>query len=291
ANPVIHESLIYLLGAFGDLHCVNLKTGQVAWKKNIVKEFGAELVTWGMCSAPLIVDDKLIVNPGGKDASIVALDRRTGQVIWKTPGEAAAYSSFILAAFGNVRQIVGYDSISLCGWNPETGKRLWKLLPENEGDFNVPTPIYIDGKLLVATENNGCRLYGFDNSGKILNKPLAENLDLSPDSSTPVVIKDLAFGCSGGLYCLDLNNDLKTLYSADDDAFFDYAALIAGNDHVLIITVEGELILIEANREHYTLKSRLRLFEKTEVLSHPALVGNRLYIRNTTEVCCLLLEN
>jgi outer membrane protein assembly factor BamB/ABC-type phosphate/phosphonate transport system substrate-binding protein len=291
ANPVIHESLVYLLGAFGDLHCVNLKTGQVVWKKNIVKEFGAELVTWGMCSAPLIVDDKLIVNPGAKDASIVALDRRTGQVIWKTSGEAAAYSSFILAAFGNARQIVGYDSISLCGWDPKTGKLLWKLLPTNEGDFNVPTPIYIDGKLLVATENNGCRLYGFDNSGKILSKPIAENLALSPDSSTPVVINDLVFGCSGGLYCLDLNNDLKTLYSADDDAFFDYTAQIAGNDHVLIITVEGELILIEASGNRYTLKSRLRLFEKTEVLSHPALVGNRMYIRNTTEVCCVLLDD
>jgi hypothetical protein len=99
------------------------------------------------------------------------------------------------------------------------------------------------------------------------------------------------FGCSGGLYCLDLNNDLKTLYSADDDAFFDYTAQIAGNDHVLIITVEGELILIEASGNRYTLKSRLRLFEKTEVLSHPALVGNRMYIRNTTEVCCVLLDD
>ena len=291
ANPVIHEGLVYLLGAFGDLHCVNLKTGQVVWKKNIVKEFGAELVTWGMCSAPLIVGDKLIVNPGAKDASIVALDRRTGKVIWKTPGEPAGYSSFILATFGNVRQIVGYDSISLGGWDPKTGKRLWKLLPDDEGDFNVPTPIYIDGKLLVTTENNGTRLYGFDDNGIIRGKPLAKNFDLGPDSSTPVVINNLVFGCLGGLYCLDLNNDLKTLYSVDDDAFFDYATLIAGNDHVLIITVESELILIEAARDRYTLKSRLRLFEKSEVFSHPALIGSRLYIRNTTEVCCLLLDD
>jgi ABC-type phosphate/phosphonate transport system substrate-binding protein/outer membrane protein assembly factor BamB len=291
ANPVIHEGLVYLLGAFGDLHCVNVKTGQIVWKKNIIKEFGAEVVTWGMCSAPLIAGDKLIVNPGAKDASIVALDRRTGKVIWKTPGEPASYSSFILATFGNVRQIVGYDSISLGGWDPKTGKRLWKLLPDNEGDFNVPTPIYIDGKLLVTTENNGTRLYGFDNNGQILSKPLAQNFDLGPDSSTPVVINNLVFGCFGGLFCMDLSNGLKTLYSADDDAFFDYAALIAGNDNVLIITVEGELILIEAARDRYTLKSRLRLFEKSEVFSHPALIGSRMYIRNTTEVCCLLLDN
>lgn len=290
ANPVIHQGLTYLLGAFGDLHCIKLDTGHVVWGKNIVKEFDAELPTWGMCSTPLLVDDKLIVNPGAKDASVVALDRRTGKILWKTPGEPAAYSSFIVGIFGGVRQIIGYDAISLGGWDPNTGRRLWNLLPEEEGDFNVPTPINVDGKLLVATENNGTRLYGFNKDGKIQPKPLARNLDLAPDSSTPVVTNGLVFGCFGGLFCLDLKNELRTLYSADDDVFHDYASLIAGNDRVLITTVEGELLLIRANANRYTLQSRLRLFEDTEVLSHPALIGNRLYIRNRTEVCCLLLD-
>ena len=159
ANPVIFEELVYLLGAFGDLHCVRLADGQVVWKKNIVKDFGAELITWGTCSVPLIVDDKLIVNPGAKEASIVALDRLTGQLIWKVAGEPAAYSSFIAGRFGNVRQIVGYDSISAGGWEVETGKRLWKLVPPIEGDFNVPTPININGRLILTSENNGVRFY------------------------------------------------------------------------------------------------------------------------------------
>ncbi|MHC4173215.1 MAG: PhnD/SsuA/transferrin family substrate-binding protein [Planctomycetota bacterium] len=290
ANPVIHQGLTYLLGAFGDLHCVKLDTGQVVWKKNIVKDMGAELPAWGMCSTPLIVDDKLIVNPGAGDASIVALDRRTGRVIWKTPGEPAAYSSLILGTFGNVRQIVGYDAISLGGWDPNSGKRLWELLPKEEGDFNVPTPINVDGKLLVTTENNGTRLYGFNKDGKIQPKPLAHNLDLAPDTSTPVVTDGLVFGCFGGLFCLDLENELRTLYSVDDDAFYDYASLIAGNDHVLITTVEGELVLIRSDGNRYTIQSRLRLFEDTEVWSHPALIGNRLYIRNRTELCCVSLD-
>ncbi|MFQ6035535.1 MAG: PhnD/SsuA/transferrin family substrate-binding protein [Sedimentisphaerales bacterium] len=290
ANPVIHQGLTYLLGAFGDLHCVELDTGRVVWKKNIVKDVAAELPAWGMCSTPLIVDDKLIVNPGAADASIVALDRRTGRVIWKTPGEPAAYSSLILGTFGNVQQIVGYDAISLGGWNPNSGRRLWKLLPKEEGDFNVPTPINVDGKLLVATENNGTRLYAFHKDGKIQPKPLAHNLDFTPDSSTPVVTNGLVFGCFGGLFCLDLENELRTLYSVDDDAFYDYASLIAGNDHVLITTVEGELVLLQVAGNRYTLQSRLRLFEDTEVWSHPALIGNRLYIRNRTELCCVSLD-
>jgi len=291
ANPVIDRGLVYLLGAFGDLHCARLETGKIIWKKNIIKNFGAELPAWGMCSTPLMVGDTLIVNPGTKDASIVALDRQTGNVFWKTSGEPAAYSSFILGTFGNVRQIVGYDAISLGGWDPNSGKRLWKLLPEEEGDFNVPTPINIDGKLLAASENNGTRLYDFDNRGKIKPRPVAQNLDLAPDSSTPVVINGLVFGCFGGLYCLDTRDSLKTLYSVeDDDAFYDYAALIAGSDRVLVITVEGELLLIGADHNRYTLVSRLRLFEETEVWSHPAVVGNHLYIRSTFEICCLLLD-
>lgn len=292
ANPVIHDGLVYLLGAFGDLNCVELSSGKIVWKKNIVKEFKAELVAWGMCSAPLIVDDKLIVNPGAKNASIVALDRRTGKVIWKTPGEPASYSCFILGKFGNVRQIVGYDSISLGGWDPETGKRLWQLLPEEEGDFNVPTPINFNGKLLVSTENNGTRLYGFDDDGRIQSKPLARNLDLSPDTSTPVLIDGLLFGCFAGLYCIDVSDGLKTLYSSDDDAFYDYASLAAGNGRVLILSVESELVLLAAEKERFTEISRMRLFEdkRTEVWSHPALLGNRMYVRSMTEIGCLLLD-
>jgi len=292
ANPVISDGLVYLLGALGELHCIELATGRVVWKKNIVKDFDAKLLAWGMCSAPLIVDDKLIVNPGAKDASVVALHRRTGKVIWKTPGEPAGYSSFILGAFGGVRQIVGYDSISVGGWDVTTGRRLWTLLPEVEGDFNVPTPVNVGGKLLLATENNGTRLYAFDDDGKIRSTPLARNDDLAPDTSTPVLVNGRIFGCFAGLFCLDLNNSLKTIYRADHEVFQDYAALIAGNDHVLITTVEGEFILIEADARSYTLRRRLSLFgqEKTEVWSHPALLPGRLYIRNSSQIYCLLLD-
>jgi ABC-type phosphate/phosphonate transport system substrate-binding protein/outer membrane protein assembly factor BamB len=290
ANPVIHDGFVYLLGALGDLHCAVLETGRIEWKKNVVKELNAELVAWGMCATPLIVDDKVIVNPGAEDASILALNHRTGELIWKTPGQSAAYSAFIVGVFGGVRQIVGYDSISVGGWDVVTGKRLWTLLPKEEGDFNVPTPIRIDGKLLLTTENNGTRLYDFDEDGRIRRTPIARNSDLAPDTSTPVVINGRVFGCFGGLYCLDLEDNLNTLYHSDDPAFEDYAALVAGNDRVLIITVESELILIDANADNFHPKARLQLFKKNEIWSHPALLPGRIYIRNSSEISCLLWD-
>jgi hypothetical protein len=291
AAPVIHGDFVYLLGAFGDLHCVNLYGSGVVWRRNIIKDFDAKLPTWGTCSTPLVVGDSLVVNPGAPDASLVALGLYTGEVIWKTPGGPPGYGSLILGAFGGVRQIVGYDADSLGGWDPNTGQRLWTLAPEKKGDYNVPTPIDVFGRLLVATENNGTRLYNFSPNGQIRPVPVGQTHALAPDTSTPVVIDGLVFGCFHGLFCLDLNDGLKTLYSAEGDgAFKEYASLIAGYGRVLAVTVGGELVLFQATRDAFTPISRLRVFENAEVWSYPALVGNRLYIRSTNEICCILLS-
>lgn len=292
ATPVIHGNFVYLLGAFGDLHCVNLYGSGVVWRRNLIKDFGAKLPTWGTCSTPLVVGDSLVVNPGAPEASLVALGLYTGEVIWKTPGGPSGYGSLILGTFGGVRQIVGYDADSLGGWDPNTGQRLWTLVPAKKGDYNVPTPIGVFGRLLVATENNGTRLHNFSPNGQIRPVPVEQTRDLAPDTSTPVVVDGLVFGCFHGLFCLDLNDGLKTLYSAEGSgAFKEYASLIAGYGRVLAVTVGGELVLFQAARDAFTPISRLRVFEGTEVWSHPALVGNRLYIRSMNEICCILLSD
>jgi outer membrane protein assembly factor BamB len=291
ATPVIHGDFVYLLGAFGDLYCVNLHGSEVVWRRNIIKDFDAKLPTWGTCSTPLVVGDSLIVNPGAADASLVALSLYTGELLWKTPGGPPGYGSLILGTFGGVRQIVGHDAESLGGWDPNAGHRLWTLEPEKKGDYNVPTPIDVSGRLLVATENNGTRLYDFDPQGRIRPVPVRRNRNLAPDTSTPVVVNDLVFGCSRGLFCLDLSDGLKTLYWTEGDgAFKEYAALIAGPGRVLAVTVGGELVLFEAARDAFTPIGRLRIFDNGEVWSHPALVGNRLFLRSSHEICCVLLS-
>jgi len=295
ANPVIHEGDVYVLGAYGDLHCLKLATGDIVWKRNLAKYFRTQVPTWGYCSTPLLVDDRLIVNPGAKDASVAALDRRTGRQIWATPGEPPAYASFILAEIKGVRQIIGYEAASLNSWDPQTGQRLWRLVPEIEGDFNVPTPVIAGDRLLVSSENNGTRLYGFDDRGRIVRRPQAQNDDLSPDTSTPVIYKDLIIGNAANLTCLDLDNNLRTLWQTKDEPFRDYCSLIAGNDRILVVTQDGKLRLLKSDRQGLVCISKLDLFEDVpardrEVWSHPALVGNRLYIRNSLAVYCFLLD-
>ncbi len=288
ATPVIHAGKAYLLGAFGDLRCLDIANGKLIWQRALPREFNASLPTWGMCSTPLVVDDLLIVNPGGTNASLVALDCATGRTRWTTPGLPAAYSSFICTEFGGRRQIVGYDQHSLGGWDVKTGKRLWQLVPPADGDFNVPTPVAVDGGLIVSTENNGTRLYRFDESGRIIPTPAAEYADLSPDTVSPVVTCGRVFGANSGLRCLDVHNGLKPVWDRQEAVLNEHLTLIADDDRVLVITLRGELILLDGRADACSIISRLRLFDDdVEVYSHPALVGTRLYVRGGSSLVCV----
>ena len=269
ATPLIHDNKVYLFGAFGDLTCVELDTGVSVWQINVIAQFGGEKeLVWGTCSSPLICDGKLIVNPGGEAASVVALDPNTGDVIWQTPGGRHAYGSFIVATLGGLRQLVGYDRKSLGGWDISTGHRLWTLKPPHDGDFNVPTPVAVDGKLLVATENNFTRLYAFRENGRINPDPLAVNDQLGPDISTPVVAKDRVFCVCDHMYCLDLAKGLKPLWTGDDKSFGNYSPLIASDKRILAFGLGGELLLVDAEADSFQVVSRLQLFDEVRQNKH-----------------------
>jgi outer membrane protein assembly factor BamB len=292
ATPWIDGERVFLIGAFGDVHCVELATGKVLWKRNLRKdfEFKGEL-PWGYCGSPLVVDDKLILQPGGPQASLVALDAETGKLVWKSAGNPPSYGSLIVGQFGGRQQIVGHDATTLGGWDPATGKRLWTLKPSIEGDFNVPTPIAIAGKLLVTTENNGARLYQFDEQGVIVKQPAGEYRKLAPDMSSPVVVGERLFCVNRFLYCLDLSSGLKEVWRARNPALDDYGAIIC-DDARLLIAGKGELLLVDATADQFRLAARTKIFDEAdEIYAHPALVGERLYVRGETSLKCIALPN
>lgn len=294
ANPVIDDGKVWLLGAFGHLRCVRLTDGEVLWKRDLNEDFGAEIPQWGHSATPLLVDGKLIVAPGSKEASLVALNAVNGEIIWRSPGREVACASLILAKLGGRRQLVGYDSTSLGGWDPSTGKRLWEMVPELDGDFNVPTPIIQDGHLLVTTENNGTRLFRFDDNGILEKTPFAKSEELAPNTCTPVVVNGLVFGVTDEkLICLDAQQKLKLLWEESDEGLDEYASLIGGSERVLALGLRGELLLFAVRPDKAEIFSRMKLFQQEgiEIWSHPALVPGRLYIRTHDQACCLLLSH
>jgi len=295
ATPVIAQDRVYLLGALGDLHCVELKTGKVIWKLNILKRWGGKLPVWGFCGTPLLVDGMLVLQTTAPGANLVAIDGRTAKEIWRTATQGMAYGNLIVAEFGGVRQIVGYDEKSAGGWDVRTGRRLWKLVPPADSDFNVPTPLPVGNKLLLATENNGTRLYAFDSEGRIIPTPLSTFEDLTPNTTSPVLCDGTVWAsCYDGLFCLDPARGLRCLWKSDDEIFCDHSSIIAGNGHVLISLKAGKLALFPARPEKPTKPLILTVFKSTddlepELWSHPAIVGDRIYLRSDSETAALRL--
>ncbi len=291
STPVLGEKSGWFQGAYGDCVCVELETGLIRWQQNVISKFGPNRqLVWGLCSSPLVWKGQLILNPGGAKSSLVSLQADSGTLNWKTPGNDFGYGSFIVATINNREQIIGHDKTTLGGWDLITGKRLWSVTPKERDDFNVPTPIFHQGKLIVATENNGTRIYAFDQQGKIIPGPLATQEDLAPEAITPVVAGNRLLGVSNGtLYCLELPS-LKVLWEANEPAFDSHATLITDNKRVLI-TADGELFLIDATASNYKLISHQQIFEpKVELHSHPAIINNRLFIRGGNRLKCFVLE-
>jgi outer membrane protein assembly factor BamB len=291
STPLIDGPFVYLTSAFGPIRCVKLSDGETVWERDLHADFPPHAEPpWGYCASPLIVEGKLIVNPGAADASLVALDAKTGAVVWKSPGAASAYGSFISGRFGGRLQVVGHDADSLGGWDVQTGGRLWRLPHRGSKEFGVPTPVAFGDRLLVSTESEGTRLYRFAPGGSLDPRALGVNEDLAPDSHTPIVAGNRVFGVWNDLFCLDLSNGLKPIWRSEDNVYSGYASLIGSPDRALVVGLNGELLLVDTHGEKPHILGRTQVFGNDHgVYSHPALVGTRLFIRGSSEIVCINL--
>jgi len=288
ATPLLAAGKAYLLGAFGQLHCCHLRTGKLVWKRHIRKDFNAtdELI-WGVASSPLIVDDQLIVNPGGPEAAVVALDPGTGKTLWQTAGQPAAFASLVLGELAGKRQLIGFDKVSCGGWDPGTGARLWTYTPKVPGDFNVPTPLVVADGVLLASENNGLRRLGFATQAPAV---VARFARLKPDMHTPVVTAGRIIAVHDGrVFCLDATT-LQLLWSAFDRSLKGHVSLIAADDRVLLQTQGGELLIIAAAADRLRIVSRSLPFRReVSTYAHPAVAGDAIYVRGPGKLICLPL--
>ena len=297
ATPLIIDDKVYLLGALGDLYCAALDSGKIIWEFNILKKWGGKLGAWGFCGTPLAVDGKLILQTPSSDTALIAVNRNTGKQVWRGAGNGMSHGNLIVAEFNGCRQIIGYDSKSAGAWDIKTGKRLWTLVPPNDNDFNVPTPLQVGSFLLLTTENNSTRMYAFDKTGRIITEPTAVFDDLNPDICSPTLAGNVVWAsCYTGMYCLDTDNNLRNIWHSDTDNFSDYTCIIAGKRHVLISIKSGKLALLPARPLASDKPQILTVFKtdgdfEPEMWSFPALMKNRIYLRTDSEIAALHLPD
>src|SRR5207247_8385162 len=191
ATPTWDDGRLYALGATGELRCLDAKTGAVIWGKNILSENQAQNLPWAMAASPLVVDDKVIVLPGGAPGkSVVAYNKMTGAPVWKVLNDTQAYVSPMLVTLAGRRQILVESAERVMGLVPESGALLWSYPWGTDHGINVSQPVVVDKNHVFVSSGygKGAALVEITGSGASLSaRTVWENINMKNKFNSSVL--------------------------------------------------------------------------------------------------------
>jgi len=276
-TPTVDGDRVYALGGSGDLSALDARTGKVIWTKNILKEFGGRNITWGISESPLLVGDKLLVNPGGPDASMVALNKSDGSMIWKSQSDKAGYSSAIPVQVNGGTQVVFFTSERAVGLDLKDGKLLWEYAKPSNNVANAATPIARGNRVFISSD------YG-TGGGVVEIKPdgTAQELwftkDMRNHHSSSVLVGDYLYGFSSAILTA-IKFDTGEI--AWRDRSVGKGSLVYADGRLYCFSERGVVGLVEASPTGYVERGRFKIEAgDLETWTHPVVAGGRLYLRD-----------
>ncbi len=294
-TPTVDGELLYAIGQFGDLVCLETATGKERWRKNFPKDFGGRSGGWNYTESPLVDGDKLVCTPGGKQATMVALDKRTGEPVWKCGvpgGDTAGYSSMVVAEIGGVRQYVQLMAGGVYGIAAADGRFLWKYDRFAGNTANVPTPI-VRGDLVFCSAGygkGGALLKIIPNGDKFEAKELYHKTELGNRHGGVLLVGEHVYGDrdhNGFPFCAEFATGKVTWPKRDRTKGSGNAALTFADGHLYVRYNNGYVALVEANPQGYAEKGTFKIPNSdTNSWAHPVVAGGRLYLREKDVLWC-----
>jgi outer membrane protein assembly factor BamB len=284
ATPTWDDGRIYALGATGELRCLDAKSGAVVWGKNILTENHAENLQWAMAASPLVVDDKVIVLPGGTSGnSVVAYNKSTGALAWKSQNDRQAYVSPMLVTLAGRRQVLVVSSSRAVGLVPEDGSLLWSYPWDTDMGINVSQPIIVNANrfFISAGYGKGAALVEVTGSGKnFAAKTIWENVNMKNKFNSSVLHQGYVYGLDEGiLTCVDVNTGEKKWKGGR----YGYGQVILAGGNLIVLSDNGELVLVRANPDQHSEIARFQAIEG-KTWNYPAISGGRLLVRNANQM-------
>ena len=275
-TPTIDGDRLYALGGSGDLSCMEAKTGKIVWSKNVLKEFGGSNIQWGISESPLVLGNKVMVNAGGRNASIVALNKETGAVIWKSQSDEAGYSSAIPLDINGRTQVVFFTAQRALGLDANDGKLLWEYGRPANNVANVATPIARGNRVFISSD------YGTGGGVVEIKDGGAQEIyftkDMRNHHSSSVLVGDYLYGFSGAVLT---SMKFDTGEIAWRDRSVGKGSLVYADGHLYCFSENGVVGLVEATPTGYREKGRFRIpQDNLPTWSHPVVAGGRLYLRD-----------
>jgi len=302
-TPTVDGELVYAVGTHGDLVCVEAATGVERWRRNFARDFGGRMMSgWKYSESPLVDGDRLVCTPGGPNAMMVALDKKTGRLLWQCAmpnigrrgRDGAGYSSIVISETAGVKQYVQLVGRGLIGVAAKDGTFLWGYNGIANSTANIPTPVvrgdYVFGSTAYGAGSVLLRLTPMGNGAVRAEEAysLGSNTFQSHHGGF-IRVGDYIYGGhghgAGAPICIEMKTG-RVMWRARALARGS-AAVVYADGHLYFRYEEGTMALIEASPEACRVKGKFRLPRMPgKSWPHPVVVGGRLYIRHDDTLWC-----
>ncbi len=290
-TPTIEGGRVYAVAANGNLTCLQAADGKRIWNTKLLDRFGARNIKWGISESPLIDGNRLIVNPGGKGASVVALDKNNGNVIWKSQSDPAGYSSAVAGDIAGIRQYIVLTGNGVLGLRAGDGGILWRYDEISNRTANVATPIVKGDSVFVSTDyGTGCALLKIEAAGAgIRASEVYFNRDMRNHYGTSVLVGEYLYGFSSSiLTCMNFS----TGKVAWKDRSVGKGQVAYADGKLYIFSEDGVVGLAEATPEAYREISRFEIEHgNVRTWTQPVIANGKLYLRDQDTLSCYNIQS
>ncbi len=290
STPPIDGGLLFAVSALGKLHALDAASGERIWGHDLVREFGARVPEFGVSASPIVEGDLLLFNVGGKRGhAIMAFDKGSGDVVWSAESDLPGYASPVSFTAGGVRQAVFFTGSSIIAVDPSSGATLWKHPWKTAYDINAASPIFVapDRLFVSSGHDTGAAMFNLTADGGAPKASIAwKTREMRNHFSSSVYVE-------GSIYGFDNKNfkciDAKTGKDRWRKGNLGHGSLFYADSHLVVLSEDGQLLLVEANPKAYTEKASHQV-AKAKHWTVPTLHRGRLYLRNERDLFCLDLK-
>jgi outer membrane protein assembly factor BamB len=280
-TPTVDGNRLFALGGNGDLSCIETEAGRVVWTLNILQKFGGSNPKWGISESPLVIGEKVLVNAGGPNASLVALNKKDGSVIWKAESDSAGYSSAMPVQVGRTTQIVFFTDRRAVGVDLKDGHFLWSYPRASNKTANVATPVVKGNRVFLSSDyGTGAGLVEIKDDGSAQEVYFTKAM--RNHHSTSILIGDYLYGFSSGILTAMRFNTGEVAWR---DRSVGKGSLVYADGQLYALSENGVVGLIDATPTGYVERGRFRIPQDSlPTWTHPVVAGGRLYLRDQNTI-------
>jgi len=293
STPTLDGDCLYAVSAMGRLVCLDARTGDEIWACQLLEVYEAKLSTWAHAESVVIDGDKVIAWPGGKKASVVALDKKTGKTIWETPGsdDVAGYATALIFEMDGRRMYANMNQKGLLIVDAQTGEKLLFHEHVTKFDINATIPYYFDGKMLITSGyGTGSELLQLKLAdGKLVAERIWENKKFDNQHGGIIILDGTVYGAAHnykqGIWIAMRLSDGEILW--EDRGVGQGCCSFADGMLYCMGEKSGTVGLVKPSPEKYEEISRFTLPEGAGMAwAHPVICGKKLFLRRDNVVYC-----